>query len=66
MKEKIQENINQIKKLATSSCNQNASKATESIRTNDSLSKAVRNSKEADIFLAELDAAFKVAKTTNN
>lgn len=31
--------------------------------TNDSLLKVIRNKKEADLFLAELDAAFKLAKS---
>jgi hypothetical protein len=30
---------------------------------NDSLLKVIRNKKEADLFLAELDAAFKLAKS---
>ena len=31
--------------------------------TNDSLLKVIRNKKEAELFLAELDAAFKLAKS---
>jgi hypothetical protein len=32
-------------------------------RSNDSLSKAIRNQEEATIFMAELDAAFKIAQS---
>ena len=64
MKEKIQQRINQVRRLATTSTKGlHTVKAADSIRTNDSLSKSIRNSKEANIFLAELDAAIKVAKT---
>jgi fatty acid/phospholipid biosynthesis enzyme len=64
MKEKIQQRINQVRRLATTSTKElHIVKAVDSIRTNDSLSKSIRNSKEANIFLAELDAAIKVAQT---
>ncbi len=63
MKEKIQQRINQVRHLATASVKGHAVKSVESLRANDSLSKSIRNSTEASIFLAELDAAVKVAKT---
>ena len=61
MKEKIQQRINQVKHLAASQAIGQSVKSAGSIRANDSLSNSIRNSKEADIFLAELDAAVKVA-----
>ncbi len=62
MKEKVQERINRVRQLATSSTIGHESKRHESNRTNDSLSKSIRNSKEADIFLEELNAAVRVAR----
>jgi hypothetical protein len=63
MKEKIQERINQVRHLATTPTKGHVVKGADSFRANDSLSKSIRNSKEANIFLAELDAAIKVART---
>ena len=63
MKEKIQERINHVRHLATTPTKGNVVKTADSFRTSDSLSKSIRNSKEADVFLAELDAAIKVART---
>ncbi len=63
MKEKIQERINQVRLLATTPTKGYVAKDAGSFRANDSLSKSIRNSKEANIFLAELDAAIKVAQT---
>lgn len=62
MKQKIQERINQVKFLATSPAKKATAKVARSFHANDSLSKAIRNSKEAAIFLEELNAAIKVAK----
>ncbi len=62
MKEKIQQRINQVRQLATTPAKGNAIKAADSVLANDSLSKSIRNFKEADIFLAELDTAIKVAR----
>lgn len=62
MKEKIQQRINQVRHLATSPTKGHAVKDDDSFRANDSLSKSIRNSKEASVFLAELDAAVKVAR----
>jgi hypothetical protein len=66
MKEKIQERINQVRHLATTSSKGNVIRVADSTRTNDSLSKSIRNSSEANIFLAELDAAIRVAQTKND
>jgi hypothetical protein len=63
MKEEIQQRINQVRNLATTPAKGDTVKSAESFRANDSLSKSIRNSKEANIFLAELDAAIKVART---
>ena len=62
MKEKIQQRINQIRDLAKNHA-KGHNTGTSPFRVNDSLSKSIRNSKEANLFLAELDAAFKVAQT---
>lgn len=62
MQEKVQERIIQMRHLATSASKVHLVKNTESFRANDSLSKSIRNSMEAAIFLAELNAAVKVAK----
>ncbi len=62
MKEKIQERINKVRNLANASVKGN-SVGTSSSRVTDSLSSSIRNSKEATIFLAELDAAIKVAQS---
>jgi len=62
MKEKIQERINKVRNLANASVKGN-SVGTSSSRVTDSLSSSIRSSKEATIFLAELDAAIKVAQS---
>ena len=62
MKEKIQERNNKVRNLANASVKGN-SVGTSSSRVTDSLSSSIRNSKEATIFLAELDAAIKVAQS---
>jgi hypothetical protein len=63
MKEKIQERINQVRHLATTPSKGNVIRVADSTRTNDSLSKSIRNSSEANIFLAELDSAIRIAQT---
>lgn len=63
MKEKVQERINQVRHLATSPAKAYVANDVSSFRVNDSLSKSIRNSREANIFLAELDAVVKIAKT---
>jgi hypothetical protein len=63
MKEKIQERINQVRHLAKTPTKGQAVRTNDSFRANDSLSKSIRNSTEANIFLAELDAAIKIAQT---
>lgn len=60
MKEKIQDRINRVRQLAAGKRSKN--KTVESRRTNDSLSKSIRNSKEADIFLTELNTTITVAR----
>lgn len=62
MKQSIQDKINDIKKLAqTSSAAYPVKERKNSIPVQDSLAKAIRNQKEADIFLAELELAIKKA-----
>ncbi len=66
MKEKVQQRINQVRNLATTPTKGYAVKGAGSFPANDSLSKSIRNSKEANIFLAELDAAIEIARTKKN
>ena len=66
MKEKIQQRINLVRHLATTPKKGYAVKGVDSFRSDDSLSKSIRNTKEANIFLAEMDAAIKVARTNKN
>jgi hypothetical protein len=63
VKGNIQDKINGFKKLAKAS-NVDYSLKEKKISTTvqDSLSKAITNQKEADLFLAELEAAIKIAK----
>jgi hypothetical protein len=62
MKARVQDKINSIKKLANSSVKANDGQRKDSYDSNDSLSQVIRNEKEASIFLAELDAAIKIAQ----
>jgi hypothetical protein len=63
MKPTIEDKINAIYKLAESSKGHVSSKPKKMVaNTEDSLYKAITNKKDADIFLAELDAAFKLAQ----
>jgi len=63
VKKSIQDKINDIKKLAqASSADYPIKEKKSSTRAQDSLSKAIRNKKDADIFLAELEAAIKMAQ----
>ena len=62
MKEKIQDKINRIHQMATSPVKTHKAQNDNSFRANDSLSKSIRNAEEADIFLAELSAAVKIAQ----
>ncbi|MCC6370761.1 MAG: hypothetical protein IT236_07150 [Bacteroidia bacterium] len=62
MKENIRDKIKKVVALANSSVKENNSAPIE-YPSNDSLSKSIRNKQEADIFLAELDAAFKMAQS---
>jgi hypothetical protein len=66
MKEKVQDRINKMRQLATSPGKGHEAKNTEPYRSNDSLSKSIRNSKEATIFLEELKAAVRVASLKKN
>jgi hypothetical protein len=63
MKPTIEDKINAINKLAESSKGYVSSKPKKMVaNTEDSLYKVITNKKDADIFLAELDAAFKLAQ----
>jgi len=63
MKEKIQAKINHYHKLAKGHVKVSSKENVETFRSKDSLSNAVRNKKEADIFIAELNAAVEIALT---
>ena len=63
MKQSIQDKINEIKKLAqASSAAYSVKERKNPMAAQDSLVKAIRNQKEADIFLAELEAVIKKAQ----
>jgi hypothetical protein len=62
MKEKVQNKINRVRELAKGSVKATTEQGRRTSRPNDSLSKAIRNAKEANIFLAELDAAIAISQ----
>ena len=63
MKGNIQDKINGFKKLAEASRVEYSLKEKKiSSTVQDSLSRAITNQKEADLFLAELEAAIKMAR----
>lgn len=63
MKKSIQDKIDAIKKQAqASSATYPVKERKRSINVQDSLVKAIRNQKEADIFLEELEAVIKKAQ----
>lgn len=62
MKEKVQEKINRVRKLATEPVQGAQTKASEFVSASNNLSKSIRNSKEAAIFLSELKAVITVAR----
>ena len=63
MKESIQHKIDLIMQLAKTSVKGSAMKDVEAFRaSNDSLSKSIRNEKEANVFLAELNAVVENAR----
>lgn len=61
MKTEVQDKIDKMKELAKTSGATNNFTTQNKSRNTDSLSKVIRNSDEAIIFLAELDAAFAIA-----
>lgn len=61
MKESVQNKINQMLQLAKNRPTIEQTKNKAFHRTDDSLSKAIRNPREAKIFLAELEAVIKAA-----
>ena len=62
MKQSIKNKINSIKALAKNNVQSTPKIESISSNHNDSLSTAIRNKKEADIFKKELSNAFKLAK----
>lgn len=62
MKVNVQDKINSFKKLAQKSVKANNNQKKGFYGSNDSLSQAIRNEKEANIFLAELETAIKIAQ----
>jgi hypothetical protein len=59
MDKRIRDKIDQFKKLATSPEATNSAVVSKSVRTSDSLSIAIHIKRDADIFMAELEAAIK-------
>lgn len=63
MKKSIQDKINDVKKLAqASSVDYPIKEKKSAVHAQDSLSKAITNKKDADLFLAELEAVIKMAQ----
>jgi len=63
MRVKIQNNIDQIKKLAKSPVKRvNTETVPGNFRIHDSLSKSIRNAQEASTFLAELNASIAISR----
>ena len=63
MKETLQDKINKLKQMADASKENFSSKEKKtSIAVSDSLAKSITNKKDAAIFMAELDAAIKIAQ----
>jgi hypothetical protein len=61
MTDKVQHNIDQMKKLAASSAARKGNSPVVS-RSQDSLAKVIRNEREAAIFSAELEAIVMMAR----
>lgn len=61
MKRSIQNKIEQIQSLAKSQHLSSAGSSVRSTSVNDSLAEAIRNEKDATLFMAELDAVIKIA-----
>jgi hypothetical protein len=63
VKDTLQDKINKLKQMAEASKENFSSKGKKtSIEVSDSLARAITNKKDAAIFLAELDAAIKIAQ----
>ncbi len=62
MKEKVQDKIDRVRELAKTSAKQSVANTGANFRTADSLSDVVRNAKEANVFLEELDVAIRIAQ----
>ena len=65
MDEEILNKLKCSRRLAKSPVKISKKEATETFRTDDSLSKTIRNAKEAAIFLSELDTIVKAAGKNN-
>ncbi len=66
MNKKVQDKIDRVRELAKKSANQSIANTGTNFRTADSLSDVVRNAKEANIFLEELDAAIRIAQKNSS
>jgi hypothetical protein len=63
VKDTLQDKINKLKQMAEASKENFSSREKKSsIEVSDSLAKAITNKKDAVIFMAELDAAIKIAQ----
>lgn len=60
MKQSIQTKIEQIQLLAKTQHLGSTSSSVRSTNANDSLAEAIRNEKDATLFMAELDAVIKI------
>ncbi len=62
MKERVQDKLNRVRELAKTSVKGSQVSSAPNFRSADSLSHVVRNSKEATIFLEELDTAIRISR----
>jgi hypothetical protein len=62
MKERVQDKINRVRELAKTSVKGSHATTGRNFRSADSLSHVVPNSKEASVFLEELDVAIRIAR----
>ncbi len=66
MKERVQDKINRVRELAKTSVKEKVANAGGNFRSADSLSHVVRNAKEANVFLEELEVAIRISKKNRN
>lgn len=66
MNKKVQDKIDHVRELAKKSAKQSVANTGASFRTADSLTDVVRNAREANVFLEELNAAIRIAQNNSS